>query len=89
MNLSLVHVHLALNHSPLYTELFPTAVRNTAGGVCMNGSRAAQFAAPWLVVTVGGSGLGNGIALAAAFALAAGAWVWLLPETRGRALASR
>jgi len=71
---------------PFYTELFPTRVRNTAGGVCMNVSRGIQFVAPWLVVALGGRSLGNGIALAAVFALAAGAWVWLLPETRGRTL---
>ena len=74
------------NFGPFYTELFPTRVRGTAGGVCMNVSRGIQFLAPLLVVAVGGESLGNGIALAAAFALAAGAWVWLLPETRGRAL---
>jgi len=74
------------NFGPFYTELFPTRVRNTAGGVCMNVSRGIQFVAPWLVVALGGQSLGNGIALAAVFALAAGAWVWLLPETRGRAL---
>src|SRR6266542_6261036 len=74
------------NFGPFYTELFPTRVRNTAGGVCMNVSRGIQFVAPWLVLVLGGQSLGNGIALAAVFALAAGAWVWLLPETRGRAL---
>jgi MFS family permease len=74
------------NFGPLYAELFPTRVRNTASGVCMNVARGAQFLAPPLVVAVGGEQLGGGIALAAAFALAAGAWVWLLPETRGRGL---
>jgi len=69
---------------PLYTELFPTRVRNTAGGICMNVTRGIQFAAPLLVVAVGGQALGHGIALAAVFAVAAGATVWLLPETRGR-----
>ena len=72
---------------PLYSELFPTGVRNTASGVCMNVSRGAQFVAPLLVVAVGGAALGGGIALAAGFALLAGAWVWMLPETRGRAVA--
>jgi len=72
---------------PFYAELFPTRVRNTGAGVCMNVSRGIQFVAPLLVVAVGGESLGNGIALAALFALAAGAWVWLLPETRGMTLA--
>jgi len=69
---------------PLYTELFPTAVRNTAAGVCMNVTRGIQVLAPFAVVAVGGQALGPGVALAAAFAVAAGAWVWLLPETRAR-----
>src|SRR5204862_4575916 len=69
---------------PLYTELFPTAVRNTAAGVCMNVTRGIQVLAPLVVVAVGGKALGRGVALAAAFALAAAAWVWLLPETRAR-----
>ncbi|HTM57296.1 MAG TPA: MFS transporter [Candidatus Udaeobacter sp.] len=71
----------------LYAELFPTRVRNTASGACMNLSRAAQFVAPLLVVAVGGTTLGPGVALAAAFAVLAGIWIWLLPETRGRAVA--
>jgi MFS family permease len=75
------------NYGPLYTELFPTRVRNTASGVCMNVTRGIQFVAPLLVVAVGGQELARGIALAAGFALAAGAWVWLLPETRARSLA--
>jgi len=75
------------SYGPLFAELFPTRVRNTASGICMNVSRGMQFVAPLLVVAVGGQALGNGVALAAAFALAAGAWVWLLPETRARAVA--
>jgi MFS family permease len=74
------------NYGPLYAEIFPTRVRNTASGICMNVSRGVQFLAPLLVVAAGGADLANGIALAAGFALAAGAWVWLLPETRARVL---
>ena len=69
---------------PIYTELFPTRVRNTAAGVCMNVTRGIQVLAPMVVLAVGGQALGPGVALAAAFAVAAGAWVWLLPETRAR-----
>jgi MFS family permease len=74
------------NYGPLYAELFPTRVRNTASGICMNVARGIQFAAPLLVVAVGGASLLGGVALAAGFALAAGAWVWLLPETRARSI---
>ena len=74
------------SYGPLYAELFPTRVRNTASGICMNVTRGVQFVAPLLVVAVGGQALGNGIALAAGIAVAAGVWVWLLPETRGRVI---
>jgi MFS family permease len=74
------------NYGPLYAELFPTRVRNTASGICMNVTRGIQFVAPLLVVAVGGQELLRGIALAAGFAVAAGAWVWLLPETRAKPL---
>ncbi len=72
------------NYGPLYAELFPTRVRNTASGTCMNVARGIQFLAPLLVVAAGGSSLTGGVALASGFALAAGAWVWLLPETRAQ-----
>ncbi len=75
------------NYGPLYAELFPTRVRNTASGTCMNVSRGVQFLAPLMVVAVGGQALLQGIALAAGFAVLAAGWVWLLPETRGRDLA--
>ncbi|HEV8292907.1 MAG TPA: MFS transporter, partial [Tepidisphaeraceae bacterium] len=42
------------NFGPLYAELFPTRVRNTASGICMNVTRGIQFVAPLLVVAVGG-----------------------------------
>jgi MFS family permease len=71
---------------PLYTELFPTRVRATASGVCMNVSRGIQFLAPLLVVIVGGQDLRSGVALAAVFAAAAGVVIWLLPDRPGRRL---
>jgi MFS family permease len=71
---------------PLYAETFPTRVRATASGVCMNVSRAFQFAAPLLVVIVGGEDLRGGVGLAALFALAAAAVIWLLPDRTGRNL---
>jgi MFS family permease len=72
------------NFGPLYAELFPIRLRNTASGICMNVARGVQFVAPLAVVAIGGRSLTGGVALAAGCALAAGAWVWLLPETRAR-----
>lgn len=69
---------------PLYTEVFPTRVRTTAGGICMNVSRGAQFIGPQII---GQGQLAQGVMLAALFGLAAGACIWLLPETRGKKLA--
>jgi MFS family permease len=69
---------------PLYTEIFPAALRTTASGICMNVTRGVQFLAPVLVIAVGGEGLARGIALAALFAFLAGVTVWLLPETRAK-----
>jgi MFS family permease len=71
---------------PLYTEIFPTHVRATASGICMNVSRAFQFVAPLLVVLVGGGDLRAGVALAALFGLGAGGVIWLLPDRPGRRL---
>lgn len=71
---------------PLYTEIFPTRVRTTAGGICMNVSRGLNLLAPPVVVAVGGRSLLLGVALAAVFAAGAAATIWLLPETRGRKL---
>jgi MFS family permease len=71
---------------PLYAEVFPTAVRVTAAGACMNLSRGVNFFAPVLVRDVGGDTLESGVALAAAFALAAALTVWALPAQAGRPL---
>jgi len=71
---------------PLYTETFPTRVRATASGICMNVSRAIQFVAPLLVVLVGGQDLRGGVALAALFAVGAAAAIWFLPDRPGRRL---
>ncbi len=71
---------------PLYTETFPTRVRATASGICMNVSRAFQFVAPLLVVLVGGENLRGGVALAAVFAVLAAGVIWLLPDDPGRRL---
>jgi MFS family permease len=77
-------------YGPIFSELFPTRIRNTAMGSAFNLARGVQFFTP-LVITWFASrpwlgaqgGLGIGISLGAFFALFTGAWVWTLPETRG------
>jgi len=71
-------------YGPIFTELFPTRVRNTAMGTVFNLARGVQFVTPFAITRVAASaGLAGGISLAAFFALFSAAWVWLLPETRG------
>jgi MFS family permease len=71
-------------YGPIFTELFPTTVRNTAMGAAFNLARGVQFFTPLAITLVATRyGLGGGISLAAFFALFTGAWVWMLPETRG------
>jgi MFS family permease len=73
---------------PMFTELFPTEIRNAAMGSIYNLARGAQVVAPVIVAVVAKRyGLAGGMSLAAIFSVAAGLWVWLLPETRGKAIA--
>jgi len=70
---------------PFFSELFPTAVRNTAVGSVFNAARGVQFFTPLIISVVARwAGLSGGISLAAAFSIGAGVVVWTLPETRGR-----
>src|SRR5512146_79458 len=74
-------------YGPLFAELFPTAVRNTAMGAAFNLARGVQFATPVVIAVIAEKyGLAGGISLAALFALLAGSWVWVFPETRGKRL---
>jgi len=71
-------------YGPIFTEIFPTRVRNTAMGTAFNLARGVQFFTPLVITQVAiRYGLAGGISLAAFFAIFTGAWVWLLPETRG------
>jgi len=77
-------------YGPIFSELFPTAIRNTAMGAAYNLARGVQFVTPLVITWVAASssagaerGLGRGISIGAFFAVATGLWVWTLPETRG------
>jgi hypothetical protein len=71
-------------YGPIFSEIFPTRVRNTAMGAAFNLARGVQFFTPLIITTVAARyGLGGGISLAGFFALITGMWVWTLPETRG------
>jgi MFS family permease len=74
-------------YGPLFAEIFPTDIRNTAMGAAFNLARGVQFITPVVIALIATRyGLSGGIALAAVFALATGAWVWLFPETKGARL---
>lgn len=72
---------------PMFSELFPTAIRGTAVGTVFNVARGAQFVTPIVITKIAEhADLSRGISLAAGFSVAAGGAIWLLPETRGRQL---
>ncbi|HJY48848.1 MAG TPA: MFS transporter, partial [Stellaceae bacterium] len=76
---------------PFMTELYPTEVRGTAQGFCYNASRAIGAFLPALVGFVSQTTLPLGATIAFFSAFASGIMVvmlLLLPETRGRSLAS-
>ncbi len=74
-------------YGPLFSELFPTAIRNTAMGSAFNLARGAQFFTPVIIAVIAKKyGLGGGICLAALFAALTGAWIWTFPETKGKRL---
>jgi MFS family permease len=71
----------------LFSELFPTKIRNTAVGTVFNLARGAQFITPVIITTVATYfDLSYGIAIAALFALLVGIWIWTFPETKGTAI---
>ncbi|MFH0812198.1 MAG: MFS transporter [Candidatus Zixiibacteriota bacterium] len=74
-------------YGPLFSELFPTSVRNTAMGSAFNLARGVQFFTPVIIALIARTyGLAGGISLAALFALLTGAWIWTFPETKGKKL---
>ncbi len=71
----------------LFSELFPTKIRNTAVGTVFNLARGVQFITPVIITTVATYfDLSYGIAIAALFALLVGIWIWVFPETKGTAI---
>jgi MFS family permease len=74
-------------YGPLFSELFPTAIRNTAMGSAFNLARGVQFFTPVIIAVIAEQyGLGGGISLAALFAILTGIWIWTFPETKGSKL---
>ncbi len=72
-------------YGPLFSELFPTEIRNTAMGSAFNLARGVQFFTPVVIALIAQRyGLSGGISLAALFALLTGIWIWTFPETKGR-----
>ncbi len=72
-------------YGPLFAELFPTNIRNTAMGSAFNLARGIQFLTPVIIATIALKyGLGGGISLAAVFAILTGIWIWAFPETKGK-----
>lgn len=69
----------------LFSELFPTKIRNTGVGTVFNLARGAQFITPVIITLVATYfDLSYGIAIAAIFAMLCGIWIWVFPETKGR-----
>lgn len=68
----------------LFSELFPTKIRNTAVGAVFNLARGIQFLTPVTITIVATYfDLSYGIAIASIFAILVGLWIWVFPETKG------
>ena len=68
----------------LFSELFPTKIRNTGVGTVFNLARGAQFITPLIITLIATYfDLSYGIAIAALFAFLVGIWIWVFPETKG------
>ena len=74
-------------YGPLFSELFPTKVRNTAMGAAFNVARGIQFLTPVIIAWIAKDyGLSGGIFIASIFALLTGIWIWTFPETKAKVL---
>lgn len=68
----------------LFSELFPTKIRNTGVGTVFNLARGIQFITPVIITLVATYfDLSYGIGIASIFALLVGIWIWVFPETKG------
>jgi MFS family permease len=71
----------------MLAELFPTAIRATAQGLCYNVGRAASALAPFTIGALADRfGIGSALAFTSVFFAAGGALIFLLPETTGQQL---
>ena len=72
----------------MLAELFPSAVRATAQGLCYNSGRAFSALAPFAIGAAADRlGYGTALAFLSMFYLAGAGLIFLLPETKGRTLA--
>ena len=72
---------------PLFSEVFPTKIRNTGSGTVFNIARGVQLVTPTIIAMISANyEMSAGIFLAAIFALLCGLWIWTLPETIGTKL---
>jgi MFS family permease len=68
----------------MLAELFPSAIRATAQGLCYNVGRAASALAPFTIGALADRfGIGSALAFTSVFFAIGGALIFLLPETRG------
>lgn len=74
-------------YGPLFSELYPTKIRNTAMGTAFNFARGVQFLTPVIIAWIAKEhGLSGGIFIASIFAVLTGVWIWTFPETKGKIL---
>lgn len=71
----------------MLAELYPTAIRATAQGLCYNSGRAVSALAPLTIGAIADAhGLGPALGTTALFFVGAGILMLFLPETKGRDL---